>query len=260
MSPVRRTTAVTLASVPLAFMFALNAGAASADDTSGPSQVSAYQLQGGDPSQLAGDTTITVPNNPVEGPAYITDGSGAAVPFDRDASASWGLTHAQDLQDPLFSGCAWFVSRALWAGGLAQTSSWNAHPFQGATHIMPGSPTARSVDDLLNYLIQAYPASTFTGLDFGPDSITNAQVGDVVAYDWDGNGTYDHLALVTSLEPSGYPDVSEWGVGSFPSDSTSYTSRGWTWSKNTGQWLQSEYGPQVSAALLHIDTTIPLTY
>ena len=48
------------------------------------------------------------------------------------------------------------------------------------------------------------------------------------------------------LDVAQYPEVSEWGVNA------SYVKRGWTYSDNSGTWLQANH-PRVQAALIHIN-------
>lgn len=77
--------------------------------------------------------------------AWIYTGSNsAAVPecsspppiptpqYNRTAAINWALAHAEDPQ-PYTSMCTWFVSNALWAGGLPQTPLWNNYAEYGST-------------------------------------------------------------------------------------------------------------------------------
>lgn len=219
------------------------------------SWVSGSQLQGGSVDQLSGDMPVQTPDG-----SFVT--SGAQSPFDRSVSVAWAVSQATQPQD-FQAACTWFVSQSLWAGGLARTDAWTDEGGHGLLwSARPGTPEATAVQPLLNYLLGAYPASQFEALDPAANAVPDAQLGDVIAYDWEGDGTWDHLALVTGFADGQYPLVSEWGSStdhlSFH-PSVPYVQRGWTWSQNTNQWLQTEY-PNVRMALLHIDTTIPSTY
>jgi hypothetical protein len=214
------------------------------------------QVQGGD--ALPGDTQITVPQTP-----FVTDGSSA--PFDRAAAVSFALAHAQD-PEPFPAGCTYFVTRALFAAGIPENPQWNLDGSHGEIWYLterPGTPAATAVTPFIQAIMSAYPASQFIPLTMSQNNVPQAQLGDLIAYDWNGDGTYDHLAIITGFaagDPQ-YPLVSEWGVYGWPDMHTRYSSRGWTWSQKDGTWLQSERGnADMTAALIHIDTTIPSTY
>lgn len=84
---------------------------------------------------------------------------------------------------------------------------------------------------------------------------SDAQIGDLVFYDWGQGEGISHVAVVTRVDPSGYLEVTDWSTN--PKDGTipsPVTTRGVTYSAVNNEWLQQEY-PNVSAHLLHIDTT-----
>ena len=81
---------------------------------------------------------------------------------------------------------------------------------------------------------------------------------------WEGDGSWDHLALVTGFAKGQYPLVAEWGTSGAievlkPHGPSDYVARGWTYSENADHWLQKSY-PDMEVALLHIDTTLPSKY
>ncbi|HEV3310273.1 MAG TPA: amidase domain-containing protein [Chloroflexota bacterium] len=181
------------------------------------------------------------------------------VSFNRTAAVAWATKNAKD-KPPYESSCTWFVSKALWAGGLPQTAAWTSagghgHPWSHR----PGSVDAWAVPNFVQYILSTYPHSTFTEISLTGNKVPAAEPGDVIAYDWEGKSTINnftnlkHLALVVSISPGQYPDVAEWSIynGTQP---TPYVSRGWTWSEKTHKWLQKEY-PGMKAFLLHIDTS-----
>ena len=226
-------------------------------DESQSSAVTGDQLQGGSPSQLHGGTEITVPS----APPILTDGS--AHPYDRSSAAAWALAHAAGPQD-FPAACTWFVSQALWAGGLPRSDAWTDDGSHGTFLKRPGTVSATAVEPLLSYLQATYPFSQFIYLDPGANSVPEAAPGDVLAYDWEGDGLWDHLALVTGIKSGQYPIVSEWGTSGAvefvnPSAAGDYVARGWTYSENSGGWLQ-EFHPNMVVALLHIDPTLPTRY
>jgi len=109
----------------------------------------------------------------------------------------------------------------------------------------------------------------YTQHDIPPAAVLSAQSCSAAtqAPDWDGDGHYDHLAIVTgsAKDNSQYPLVSEWGVYdptiSNPFPATQYPQRGWSWSTKNNTWLLSEDGhANMQAAPIHIDTTVPSSY
>lgn len=176
--------------------------------------------------------------------------------FNRAATVKWAMAHARDTPpDP--AACTWFVSQALWAGGLPKTSEWTSAGSHGLLQKRPGTVAAWAVPNFVNYILKQYPRSTFTQLDLVANKVPAAQPGDVIAYDWYGKSTtknrsnLQHLSVVTSIQSGEYPEVAEWSI-SDGDQPTPYVSRGWTWSSKTHQWLQKEF-PQVQAFLLHIN-------
>jgi hypothetical protein len=198
------------------------------------------------------------PSSPPSAPEAAPAPSGASGPvFNRSTAVKWARANARD-NPPHPASCTWFVSLALWAGGLPQTSEWTSSGSHGRLQKRPGTVAAWAVPEFVNYILRKYPRSTFTQLNLRGNRVPAAQPGDVIAYDWYGHSStrnrtnLEHLSLVTSIERGQYPEVSEWSIfdGIEP---TPYVSRGWTWSAKTRQWLQEKY-PQVQAFLLHIDT------
>lgn len=191
---------------------------------------------------------------PAPGPS---PGGGSIASFNRSATVKWAMAHARDTP-PHPASCTWFVSQALWQGGLQKTSEWTSAGSHGLLQKRPGSVAAWAVPDFVNYFLRKYPHSTFTQLNFAANKVPAAQPGDVIAYDWYGKSSpqnrsnLQHLSLVTSIQPGEYPEVAEWSIFD-GTQATPYVSRGWTWSTKTHQWLQKEY-PQVEAFLLHINT------
>lgn len=174
--------------------------------------------------------------------------------FDRNATARWALAHAQDEPNPWYSsGCTWFVSNALWAGGFPQDDTWTSAGQHGTVRVVPGSVAAWSVREMLNHLTATYSVET-TDLVFTENAVPQAEIGDIIAYDWEGDGTDDHLALVTKIAPGAYPEVSEWGVGEgiFGTGAAGYTTRGWTYSAKNDKWFQ-DYLPNIEAKLYQIN-------
>ena len=177
--------------------------------------------------------------------------------FNRSASASWALAHAQDRQPFTFSACTWFVSQALWAGGFTQSENWNSVERHGSAGYLPGTPSATAAPALIAYLKSGYSVSE-VDLDFTPNgnSVSLAQPGDIVEYSWnDKDGfTIDHLALVVNVLDNGYMEVSEWGTITPPDYFSDYVKRGFSWSVNSNTWLQYAKGVTfLKGKLLHFN-------
>lgn len=185
---------------------------------------------------------------------YITDGS--AAPFDRASAAQWALDNAAGEQ-PFAAACTWFVSKALWAGGMEQDQSWTSQGEHGRILKRPGTVSATAAQPLLDYLTSRYPLTRTVLMNFSTNAVPEAEPGDVVAYDWENDGNVDHLALVVRIAAGSYPQVAEWGVGD--QSGSGYAERGWTYSELSDGWLQQAY-PNVSATLFHIDTRNITTY
>jgi hypothetical protein len=179
------------------------------------------------------------------------------APLDRGAAAQWALEHAQDAQleqtVELWSGCTWFVSQALWAAGLPQTQAWNAEGGHSGLNRIPGTVAATAVDEFLPNLLAMYPSTSVVELGsdrFHGNAVPEAEVGDVIAYDWEGDGDPDHVSIVTSISDGDYPNVAEWGTNKTGHLTSGYDERGWTWSEKHHEWLQEE-SPGVTATLYH---------
>jgi hypothetical protein len=182
--------------------------------------------------------------------------------YNRTFAVAWALEHAQDPQ-AYGAMCTWFVSNALWAGGFPKSDLWTD---QGRYRTAHGTVAAWQVQPFLNY-IQQHFSTTWKPLgDMSQNAVPEAQLGDIIAYDWgDGHGI-THLAFIVDIAPGDYPVVAEmgqfdWGtldwaaskVGLYPS--SPYVKRGWTWSEKDNIWLQKKehIAGRARAYLLHIN-------
>ena len=195
-------------------------------------------------------------------PACVNNRPPAPVPapkYDRNSAVAWAKGNAEDAQ-PFSAACTWFVSNALWEGGLPKTATWtNSGPGYGALPVnhRPGTPTANAVPLLANYLV-SQGLVVKVPLNLNQNAVPQAQLGDLIVYSWDGGKTWDHIAIVVNISSGSYPDVAEWGsnnnlvtpLGGHPR--SPYVERGWTWSQLKHEWLETKYKGQVSAFLLHI--------
>lgn len=170
--------------------------------------------------------------------------------YDRGLAVWWALQYARDLQ-PKYpdSGCTWFVSQAMWAGRMPQSERWR-DPIVGRI-----PRVATYAEDLYWYLRDELHATVIplnARLAPGKNAVPEAQVGDLIAYDWEGDGHVSHMSIIVHMSPGFYPDVAEWGTADGPGTRSSYAWRGWTWSENQHKWLQEVYGDKVTPYLIHL--------
>lgn len=172
-------------------------------------------------------------SSPPPSPSSPTQNGG----YNRAAAAAWARKHAEG-KPPNGTSCTWFVSQALWAGGLAKTAVWTSdgHPGKFRGRGLHGSKTAWNTPKFVWYIHHTYPRSTYTqiSVERGKTNVPQAQLGDVITYDWDSTASttnpddLDHAAVITGFAHNNpqYPLVSEWSAnGSMALD---YVNRGWT--------------------------------
>ena len=190
----------------------------------------------------------------------IVPASEAGATYNGAAAAEWAITHAKDPQIAADE-CAWFVSQALWAGGLPQSAQWNgtsSHELSELNGSVTGSVTAWVVPQLVTYLRDTFhPTWNYLG-HMSTNAVSGADIGDLIVYSWGGNSTLNHVAIITGFQGGGYPLVSEMGqlttLQRFFSGQSNYVQRGWTWSQESNKWLEVKY-PGATAYLLHFNST-----
>ena len=176
--------------------------------------------------------------------------------YNRQQAVSWALANVNNPNgSPFFStsstsdgrDCTFFVSSALWAGGLPKSPDWTDKSIDWnklASHRwIPGATKdAANADYFKNYVINNHIA-TIKEVSWSDNTAGGAQLGDVIGYDWNGrpDGILDHLVIVTSLNQYGYPSVTQ--------HSPSRT-RYWSWDP-AGNWIQVTH-PGSRVYLIHI--------
>uniref|UniRef100_UPI003F497045 amidase domain-containing protein n=1 Tax=Paenarthrobacter ureafaciens TaxID=37931 RepID=UPI003F497045 len=169
--------------------------------------------------------------------------------FNRSEAARFARSMALDKEPYLFdNNCTWFVSRALWAGGLPKSATWtpwtnSPNLIASRRHLLQGggpSKAAASADYLKNYLVKEARVGVIRQLDFNNNNVRDAQLGDVIFYDWDNgaDGRVDHAMIVTSFSADSnskyrYPLVS--------GQSRGVLDQGWTWSGGRSGWIADKY-------------------
>jgi hypothetical protein len=156
--------------------------------------------------------------------------------YNRSAAQAWAYAHWQDAERYPGRDCTWFVSQALWAGWLPRTTAWTDSPSP--------SPAAINADAFKNAVVGAGYA-TIREVIWSDNTAGGAQIGDIIAYDWNGgaDGIIDHLAIVTSLNAQGFPSVTQ--------HSNARIDRYWSWDPDGGNWIQYTH-PGSRVYLIHI--------
>lgn len=193
-------------------------------------------------------------------PPAPAPGAGQQPPrqtYDRGAAVSWALQHVQDAERYHDSDCTWFVSQALWAGGLPRTGDWTDSSFDlfklARKVDWPGPTKAAAQANAFKDTIVREGFATITEVAWSDNTAGGAQPGDVIAYDWNkgpnnrdkgSDGLVDHLAIVTSVNEHGYPSVSQ--------HTSPRTNRYWSWDPaGDGSWIEYSY-PTARVYLIHV--------
>ena len=147
-----------------------------------------------------------------------------AFAYDGATAAAYADTYWQSYNPewPSFArkggDCTNFVSQALYAGGLSMRPSppstgdeaWYMLPSRGRRWSYSLSwINVQSHRSFLLSLPGVTQAASYYGVAPGQRVSTNAAQGDVVFYDWDGDGVYDHESILVASDgpsPDGTPD------------------------------------------------------
>lgn len=185
-------------------------------------------------------------NNPVVPMCGGAQSAPAAVPappadhtpastgdYNRQAAVDWARAHwkgnAKYDQD-----CTWYASRALWAGGMGKTLDWH--------NLLHPPFDAVNADGLKNFLVNETKRATIEELRWSQNSVPDAELGDLIGYDFNSDGVLDHMMVVTNFSGE-YPLVS--------GHTTDALDQGWTWSNAAKNWIQHLY-TNPRAYLIHI--------
>lgn len=181
--------------------------------------------------------------------------SAPAPAASRESAVKWATENYNKQQLGFMSECTIFVSRALWAAGFEQTRTWtNATKdadLQGGfgawnwvTQSSVPSKAATVAQTFVEEMIASGRADRVP-ITWTDNTASGAQLGDVIAYDWDGDGHIDHVALVTSLNAEGYPSVTQ--------KTTDQLNRYWSWSETDDDWISSPgVSPNARAELIRV--------
>lgn len=123
------------------------------------------------------------------------------VRLNREGAAAWALAHLDDPES-IVPNCAYFVSDSLRLGGeLPETRDWQPGVRRGRvrrSHPIARHPAYGCVGDFVIDM-QRSGRARLIGVDTFNDVLDGAQLGDVIVYNWDGRGKYQHVAIVTKL-------------------------------------------------------------
>jgi hypothetical protein len=173
--------------------------------------------------------------------------------FDRNAEANWALAHAEDTP-PNDGSCTIFVSEAMWAGGVPQTKEWNKGPNLIHGGVRNGTDVAWAAENFVDYM-KTEPfvkVETLGHMSSSNNNVPDAKLGDIIAYDWNNDGSVDHLDVITGFSGQ-YPLVSGWSEDG--AKKLTYNQRGWTYSQVHDTWLQNEPNQEgMVAYLIHINS------
>lgn len=151
----------------------------------------------------------------------------AQAAINRSAAVSWAVKNYQAKERFPGNDCTWFVSQALWAGGVTKSSSWNG----------PEDVAAINAQAFTTY-VRDKGLATVKEVRWSDNTAGRAALGDVIAYDWfnkktgttRADGIIDHLAIVTRLDARGYPSVTQ--------HSLARLNRYWSWDPGANNWIE----------------------
>jgi hypothetical protein len=149
--------------------------------------------------------------------------SAAAVAYDGAAAATYADTYWQSYNPawPSFAkkggDCTNFVSQALYAGGITMRLS---PPYVGDAAWYLLQSKGRRWSNSLSWInvqshqlflgsLGATQVASYSGVAPGAVVPSNAAQGDVVIYDWNNDGVYDHESIVVASDatnPDGTPN------------------------------------------------------
>jgi hypothetical protein len=151
----------------------------------------------------------------------------AASAYNGAAAAAYADTYWQTYNPawPSFASsggdCTNFVSQALYAGGISMRTS-TAYSGDAAWYMVQKrkrwsySASWVNAQDQSVFALQFLPGVTqvasYYGLAPGATAADNAQQGDVVLYDWNNDGVYDHEAIVTASDGANPNGTTDWDL------------------------------------------------
>lgn len=152
----------------------------------------------------------------------------AASAYDGAAAAAYADTYWQNYNPawPSFANnggdCTNFVSQALYAGGIAMrlsppysgNAAW--YMLQNRKHRWSYALPWINAQDQSIFALQHLPGVTQVASDYavspGQAVADNATQGDIVLYDWNNDGVFDHEAIVVASDGSNPDGTTNWDL------------------------------------------------
>jgi hypothetical protein len=151
----------------------------------------------------------------------------AAFAYDGAAAAAYADSYWQNY-NPAWSSfansggdCTNFVSQALYAGGIAMRTSppytGNAAWYMQKTrrrwsYALPWVNAQDQSIFALQHLLGVSQVASYYGLAPGTTAADNAGQGDIVLYDWNNDGIYDHEAIITASDRANPDGTANWDL------------------------------------------------
>lgn len=152
----------------------------------------------------------------------------SAFAYDGAAAAAYADTYWQNYNSawPSFANrggdCTNFVSQALYSGGIAMRTSppysgdaaWYMLPKNGPrwTYSVPWINAQDQSVFALRYLPGVTQVASYSGLAPGQTVADHASQGDIVLYDWNNDGSYDHEAIVVASDGANPDGTANWDL------------------------------------------------
>jgi Putative amidase domain len=162
------------------------------------------------------------------GALSLASTASAASGYNGAAAAAYADTYWQSYNPawPSFANhggdCTNFVSQALYAGGIAMRTSppnsgnaaWymlkNTH--HGWSYALPWINAQDQSIFALQHLPGVTQVASYYGLAPGQTMADNASQGDIVLYDFNNDGVYDHEAIVTASDGTNADGTTNWDL------------------------------------------------
>jgi hypothetical protein len=152
----------------------------------------------------------------------------SAFAYDGAAAAAYADTYWQNYSSawPSFANrggdCTNFVSQALYSGGIAMRTSpaysgdaaWYMLPKTGRrwTYSLPWINAQDQSIFALRYLAGVAQVASYYGVAAGETVADHASQGDIVLYDWNNDGVYDHEAIVVASDGANPDGTADWDL------------------------------------------------
>jgi hypothetical protein len=174
----------------------------------------------------------------------------SAFAYDGASAAAYADTYWQNYSPawPSFANrggdCANFVSQALYSGGIAMRSS-PSYSGNAAWYMLPNSrhrwtyslPWINVQDQsifALQYLPGVTQVASYSGVAPGQTVADHASQGDIVLYDWNSDGVYDHEAIVVATDGASPDGTANWDLVDAHTNNRYHAY--WTLAQYNGSW------------------------